>query len=144
MDNNGDLRDVVTTTPEFLVGGGLLSAITSGIVSPKTKAALRGTQAGLRIENSSPTFWFCSHAAVNPREVLLVAFKVSNRRKERTFEIGKINLWAIRTGTPPKQLRDVRHEKVSAGVYKVTPQEALKKGEYGFYYAGMIFAFGVD
>lgn len=176
---DGDLRDVeVTSTAQTRTGSGIMSAFTYGIVSAKSKAAIRGARAGSRTDTPAPTFWFCfeeseaglsyqTSGAVNPSEFLLVAFKASKRRNERTFEIGKFNVWTGgQSGTPPKQLRDVSHEKVAPGVYRVTPEKALRKGEYGFYYVGevslssfgfmglvgtaaggtggKIFAFGVD
>ena len=179
LDDGGDLREVdVTSTAQTRTGSGIMSAFTYGIVSTKSKAAVRGARAGSRTDTAAPTFWFCfeeseaglsyqTSGAVSPGEFLLVAFKASKRRNERTFEIGKFNVWTGgQSGTPPKQLRDVSHEKVAPGVYRVTPEKALKKGEYGFYYVGevslssfgfmglvgtaagaaggKIFAFGVD
>lgn len=174
LEKDGELHDVdITTTAQTRTGGGILSGVTYGIVSTKSKAAINGAHAMLRATTQTPVFWFCfeetqaglsyqTAGAVNPSEFLLVSFKVSKRRKERTFEVGKFNVWTgSQSGTPPKQLRDVAFDKAKPGVFKVTPVEPLVAGEYGFYYAGntslaafgflgvatmgsKIFAFGVD
>ena len=177
LEKDGALVDLdATTTAQTRTGSGVLSNLTYGIVSTKSKAAIRGMQANSRTSQASPAFWFCfeeaeaglsyqTSGAVNPSEFLLVSFKVNQRRRERTFEIGKFNVWTGgQAGTPPKQLRDVTYEKVKAGVFRVEVAQPLDPGEYGFYYAGQgslsgfgfvamapgaggggkIFAFGVE
>ena len=174
LEAEGELYDLdVTGTAQKRMGSGVLSGLTYGIVSQKSKAAVRGTRAMLRT-TQTPQFLFCfeesqaglsyqTGGAVNPSEFLLVAFRVSERRKERTFEIGKMNMWTgMQSGTPPKQLREVQYDRLRPGVFRVTPVTTLGAGEYGFYYSGetslaalgaftgpssgggKIFAFGVD
>ena len=158
LEQDGELVDIdATTAAQTRTGSGVLSNLTYGIVSTKSKAAIRGMQANSRTSQASPAFWFCfeeaeaglsyqTTGAVNPSEFLLVAFKVNRKRRERTFEIGKFNVWTGgQAGTPPKQLRDVTYEKVKPGVYRVEVMDPLEPGEYGFYYAGQgsLSGFGI-
>ena len=181
VEEDGNLHGIdVTSASQTRTGSGILSgivkrllplpSITYGIVSTtKAKAVIRGSSAMRRVRQGHPTFWFCfeeaeaglsyqTQGAVNPSEFLLVSFQVKKRSQERTFEVGKFNLWSgSQTGTPPKQLKDVSYEQVQPGVYRVSPVAALQPGEYGFHYAGQgamtmlgggsvgkVFAFGVD
>ena len=144
---------------------GPLSAVTYGLLRPKSKAVVRGAKSDLRVGQSTPTFWFCFgppsagiphelNRAANPDDLVLVAFRVREKRGERTFGLGN-----ARTGMPEKQRRDVRLTRVAAGVYRVMPTAPLAGGEYGFYYAALripwgwgagmavraeVFAFGID
>ena len=175
VEEDGNLHGIdVTSASQTRTGSGILSGITYGIVSTKAKAVIRGPRAMRRVRQGHPTFWFCfeeaeaglsyqTQGAVNPSEFLLVSFQVKKRSQERTFEIGKFNLWSgSQSGTPPKQLKDVSYEQVQPGVFRVSPVAAIEPGEYGFYYAGQgaltilgagivgggsggkVFAFGVD
>ena len=63
------------------------------------------------------------------------------------------NAFGAQSGTMDKAARAFKVEKLSPGVYKVTPQEDLAEGEYGFYNGGgmgggatvaKIFDFGVQ
>ena len=158
IEEDGKLMDMdATTTAQTRTGSGVLSSLTYGIVSTKSKAALRGTRANTRTAQTQPAFWFCfeeaeaglsyqTGGAVSPSEFLLVEFKVHAKRRERTFELGKFNVWTgSQSGAPPKQLREVTYEKVQPGVFRVNVLGRLDPGEYGFYYAGQaaLSSFGV-
>ncbi len=129
-------------------GGHFLSSITYGIKSVKSKAVINGASSMTRLPRGSPTFYFCfeetetglsyeTRGATNPSEFLLVQFTVDNKKQHRWFVTGKLNAWAgAQSGAPPKVLRSTSHEKITAGVYRVTPRAILVPGEYGFYYAG--------
>lgn len=163
----------VTQPTSTKTGSGVLSGLTYGIKSTKSKAMIRGASSQVRTNQRRPTFYFCfeesqaglsyqTTGAVNPSEFLLIAFDVLRKKNQRSFVTGKLNAWTgAQGGSPPKQLREVEHREVARGVYEVT-SESLDPGEYAFYYgggqatlvgffgasfstgSGKVFAFGVD
>ncbi len=149
VESSGGLRELDPSTyTQGKSGSHILSSLTYGIKSVKSKAVINGAGSMTRLQSSSPTFYFCfeetetglsyeTKGATNPSEFLLVQFTVDHKKHHRWFVTGKMNAWAgAQSGAPPKALRVTSHEKVFAGVYRVTPQAVLAPGEYGFYYAG--------
>ena len=59
--------------------------------------------------------------------------------------ISQANAFGTQSGTMDKAAREFKVEKFSPVVYRVTPQEDLAEGEYGFYNGGgaKIFDFGI-
>ena len=175
----GELEGLeITSVSQKRTGSGVLSSLTYGAVSTKSKAAVRGAQANIRTDQTKPVFWFCfeesqvglsyqSGGAVNPREFILVRFDVNERKRQRIFEVGKVNLWTgSQSGASPRQVMDMTYQKIKPGVFKVTPIDLLEVGgEYAFYFGSQdqsssallalyggggggggtkLFAFGVD
>ncbi|MCY3932716.1 MAG: hypothetical protein OXH70_13485 [Acidobacteria bacterium] len=174
LSEEGSMVDLEVTQPTSTkTGSGVLSGLTYGIKSTKSKAMIRGASSQVRTNQRRPTFYFCfeesqaglsyqTTGAVNPSEFLLIAFDVLRKKNQRSFVTGKLNAWTgAQGGSPPKQLREVEHREVAPGVYEVT-SESLDPGEYAFYYgggqatlvgffgasfstgSGKVFAFGVD
>lgn len=137
-----------TTISQQQSGSGVLSGLTYGLKSVKARAAIRGAKAGVRIENAQPKFLFCfeesqaglsytTKGAVNPSEFPLVSLSVNNKKRQRSFVVGKINQWSgSRSGATPKELRDLRYDRIKPGVYEAEPAEDLRPGEYAFYFSG--------
>ena len=174
LSDEGSMVDLELTQPTSTkTGSGVLSGLTYGIKSTKSKAMIRGARSQVRTNQRQLTFYFCfeeaqaglsyqTTGAVNPSEFLLIAFDVLRKKNQRSFVTGKLNAWTgAQGGSPPKQLRQVEYTKLAPGVYEVT-SESLDPGEYAFYYgggqttlvgffgasfstgSGKIFAFGVD
>jgi hypothetical protein len=141
-------------------GGVFQSAITYGIAKVKFKAALNGKTAALQINEPRPVFYFyfevkgaglstSSYYATNPNEFSLVALNVKSNTREVT--VSQANAFGAQSGTMDKAARAFAYEKIAPGVYKVTPQQDLTDGEYGFYNAAgvgpsggaKIFDFGI-
>lgn len=142
-------------------GGFFKSAVTYGIAKIKFKAALAGRNASLQIVNPRPVFYFyfevknaglstSSYYATNPNEFVLVNFNMKDNSREVT--VSQANAFGSQSGAMDKSSRAFSFEKLSPGVYKVTPQEDLVEGEYGFYNAAgaggpsggaKIFDFGI-
>ena len=172
---DGDSLKVLepTTISQQQSGSGVLSRLTYGITSVKARAAIRGARASVRIENAQPKFLFCfeeaqaglsytTKGAVNPSEFPLVSLYVNEKKRQRSFVVGKINQWTgSRSGATPKELRDIQFDRIKAGVYGAAPLQDLAAGEYAFYFsgetpsgfagalgvggtAGKLFPFGVD
>lgn len=141
-------------------GGFLQSTLTYGIAKIKYKAALNGQNAALQVNEPRPVFYFyfevknsglstSSYYATNPNEFSLVKLNVKSNTREVT--VSQANAFGAQSGTMDKAARAFTYEKIAPGVYKVTPQEDLTDGEYGFYNAAgvgpsggaKIFDFGV-
>ena len=166
VEKEGSLRPVNPQVPQIQSGNNMLTAVTWGIFAGRAKAAIRGARSDTRTSSRMPTFWFCPEdsvipadpgTTVDPREFLLLVLKASERWEERSFPVGRANLWAGgQSDIPPRLIRRVKYENVGFGVYRMTPRSALDPGEYGFYQAGRpfavtrfpsvgkIYAFGVD
>lgn len=123
-------------------GGVFASALTYGIAKVKFKAALAGRNAPLQINTTRPVFYFYfevknsglssnSNYATSPSEFALVQFNAKSNTREIT--VAQANAFGAQSGTMDKSARGFKVEKLGPGVYRVTPQEDLTEGEYGFY-----------
>lgn len=141
-------------------GGVFSSAITYGIAKVKFKATLNGQNAALQLSDARPVFYFyfevknsglssSNYYATSPNEFSLVKFDVKSNSREVT--VSQANVMGAQSGTMDKAARAFTYEKIAPGVYKVTPQQDLTDGEYGFYNAAgvgpsggaKIFDFGI-
>src|SRR5947209_11427889 len=123
-------------------GGFLASAVTYGIAKTKFKAALAGSNASLQIDMPRPIFYFYfevknaglssnTYYATSPNEFVLVKFNTKGSTREVTTS--QANVFGAQSGTMDKAAHGFKSDKLGPGVYKVTPQEDLEEGEYGFY-----------
>ncbi len=141
-------------------GGVFSSAMTGGLAKIKFKAALSGANAPLQISSPRPVFYFYfevknsglssnSYYATSPNEFVLVKLDAKSNTREVT--VSQANAFGAQSGTMDKAARGFKVEKLGPGVYRVTPQEDLTEGEYGFYNGGgvgpsggaKIFDFGI-
>ncbi|HEX8638059.1 MAG TPA: hypothetical protein VF692_08355 [Pyrinomonadaceae bacterium] len=124
-------------------GGGFTAAVTPfGLGKVKTKANLPGTTAAMQIKETRPTFYFyldatsgglntSSGVPSTPNEFALVRFNVRSDNREIT--IAKSNQWGSKGGLSDEYVVPFSAEHLGNGIYKVTPNVDLKKGEYAFY-----------
>lgn len=123
-------------------GGLWTSSMTYGIGKVKIKANLPGNAAKLQLKTSKPVFYFyldaksgglntASGIPSNPSEFTLVKFNVRSDNREVT--IGKSNAFGAKGGLSDEYVKQFTAEQISEGVYKITPNENLPAGEYGFY-----------
>ena len=124
-------------------GGGFTAAVTPfGLGKVKTKANLPGRNASLQITDTTPVFYFyldTSSGGLNtasgipstPNEFTLVRF--NQRSDNREVTISKANSWGAKGGLSDEYVVALRAEDLGNGIFKVTPEADLKKGEYGFY-----------
>lgn len=124
-------------------GGGFTAAVTPfGLGKMKTKANLPGRNASLQITDTLPVFYFyldttsgglntASGIPSTPNEFTLVRF--NQRSDNREVTIAKTNSWGSKGGLSDEYVVALKAEDMGNGVFKVTPQGDLKKGEYGFY-----------
>lgn len=125
-------------------GGMLATAMTYGIAKTKIKAVIRNAHSNTRVSDPGAAFYFyfevteagLSNASTpfggttTPNEYVLIKFDVKNNSRETVT--GKLNAYGASGGVDDKTAVDFTYEKLSPGVYKVTPKKALEKGEYGF------------
>ncbi|MGD9563740.1 MAG: hypothetical protein AB7F88_16535 [Pyrinomonadaceae bacterium] len=124
-------------------GGGFTAAITPfGLGKVKTKANLPGRNASLQIKETMPVFYFyldttsgglntASGIPSSPNAFTLVRF--NQRSDNREVTIAKHNSWGGKGGLSDEYVVALTSENLGNGVFKVTPQGSLKKGEYGFF-----------
>ncbi|MGI8668534.1 MAG: hypothetical protein ACR2J3_01670 [Aridibacter sp.] len=124
------------------VGGMFTSAMTYGIGKTKIKAKIENKNAALQIDKANPVFYFyldensgglntSSGIPSTPNEFALVNFHIRGDSRELT--IGKANAFGAKGGLSQEYVVDFEAENLGNGIYKVTPKETLKNGEYGFY-----------
>ena len=124
-------------------GGGFTAAVTPfGLGKVKTKANLPGRNAALQILDTMPVFYFyldtasgglntASGIPSTPNEFTLVRF--NQRSDNREVTISKANSWGAKGGLSDEYVVALKAEDLGNGIFKITPQADLKKGEYGFY-----------
>ena len=142
-------------------GGFFTSAMTMGIKKMKWKAVVRSPRAAQRTQSGSPSFYFyfdrkstIDAGATNPSEFVLA--RMGQKDDSRELIVGQAGAFGASSGTRDKDTVEFRTEKLGPGVFKVTPAESLKPGEYCFFLAsgasnpsqagatGHLFDFGVD
>ena len=127
------------------VAGMAGTALTYGLWMSKNKVKIPGSTANLQIKEPQPVFYFY----LNPKDRTMQAvkyfpasvnqfqmIKFDVKGKSREIAVGKSNSYYSKTGIPDNNLVEFNYEKVGDGIYKVTPKQVLKAGEYGFYLLG--------
>lgn len=167
-DSTASLRQVdptvISTNKSGGIGKALANRYTLGMAKDKIKSNLSGAKSHLQIEETSPVFYFyfdiSSSAnagnwffatATSPNEFVLV--KLDEDKNHREMVVGDMNDYGGTSGVPDKIKVQFEYAKVSEGIYKVTFEEPLKKGEYCFLYANAtptsfsndkVFDFGIQ
>lgn len=137
----------------------LMSTLTYGVKKTKYKAKVRGKSANLQTSDSSPIFYFVFNPeykrsgatmaglfwgmpATSPAEFLLVEMQVKDN--SRRAVLGEFGVWTgVSMGARDKDVREYSFEKIKPGIYKVTPKENLKAGEYCFYFGNNVTGIGI-
>lgn len=137
----------------------LMGSLTLGIKKTKYKAKVRGKSANLQTSNSSPTFYFVFNPeykrsgatmaglfwgmpATSPAEFLMVEMQV--KKRSRRAVLGEYGTWTgMSLGARDKDIREYSFKKIKSGIYKVTPKQNLKVGEYCFYFANKVVGLGI-
>jgi hypothetical protein len=133
-----------------MTGGVLKSSLTYGIAKRNMKAVVHGSKANLRINEGSPEFWFYFDeksqfgsvsglsGASSPNEFVLVKMEAKNDARE--LIVGEMGSYGTSSGTRPKDTVDFRFDKIAPGIYRATPVNPLKPGEYCFFEEDLNFA----
>jgi hypothetical protein len=119
--------------------------------SNKSELVLKGRKAQYRVTDKKPVFY----SAWGPNEAPLVRMKPGSDHDDRNLKIGGGSFMPF-GGTQSYGVRsedkiDVDAEKDARGLYKMTPKEPLKPGEYAFVLtfgsaagSGRVYDFGID
>lgn len=129
----------------------------------RTRAVLSGLHASMQLAESQPVFYFyfdkeaeglssAGSSATTPDDFSLAVMDLHKDRQERRLEIGKYTMGGARIGLNKKDIQPLNAEKVADRVYKVTPVNSLKPGEYAFVDlraanitgGGKLFDFGIS
>jgi hypothetical protein len=121
-------------------GGGAIWGMAWGATA-KSRADLNGAAATLQLGQRKPVFYFyfdpSGASATSPAEFVLAQMEVRKKDDERRMVVGQMNAYSgSKTGPDQKDVRKVTFDRISPGIYKVTPAADLADGEYAFYYAG--------
>ncbi|HEX7849472.1 MAG TPA: hypothetical protein VF485_07045 [Sphingomonas sp.] len=160
-----------TVSTQAKTGGILGYALTYGIASMSVKAAIQNEAARYSAKVPTPTFYFFFDEANSqpsqttswaagtaatvtaPSEFTLV--ELTPKKGRREARVGSVNIGGAKTGVMDKDRLSFDYEMIRPGVYKVTPKQPLKAGQYGFIYSltggagggaltARIFDFGVQ
>ena len=120
--------------------------------SNKSELVLKGKKAQYRVADKKPVFY----SAWGPNEAPLVRLKPGSDHDDRNLKIGGGSFMPF-GGTQSYGVRsedkiDVDSEKDARGLYKMSPKEPLKPGEYAFVLtfgsaagaSGKVYDFGID
>jgi hypothetical protein len=119
--------------------------------SNKSELVLKGKKAQYRVTDKKPVFY----SAWGPNEAPLVRMKPGSDHDDRNLKIGGGSFMPF-GGTQSFGVRsedriDVDAEKDARGLYKMSPKEPLKPGEYAFVLtfgsaagSGRVYDFGID
>jgi len=126
--------------------------MSNGIAPVSLKAVIDGVASRIQFQTTTPEFYFYfDNAKVSgqpnyrsafgffsnvssPNEFILTKCKQAKRTREVT--VGSYSNFSSSKGVADKQKIRFKMEKISTGIYKVTPEEDLQSGEYCFMYAG--------
>jgi hypothetical protein len=126
----------------------------SGFFDSKSELVLRGRKAQYRIADKKPVFY----STWSPNDAPLVRLKPGSDHDDRNLKISSGSYapfggGSVKYGVRSEDKVDMEAaEKDSRGLYKLTPKEPLKPGEYGFVLtygmaagaSGRVYDFGVD
>lgn len=119
--------------------------------SNKSELVLKGRKAQYRVTDKKPVFY----SSWGPNEAPLVRLKPGSDHDDRNLKIGGGSFMPF-GGTQSYGVRsedkiDVDAEKDARGLYKMSPKEPLKPGEYAFVLtfgsaagSGKVYDFGID
>lgn len=125
----------------------------SPLINSTAKTTLAGREARVQIDaagNNPPVFYFyfdpgknsLNSSTVNwgvqnatsPNEFMLL--RLDMRKNSREITTGKASSVSSESGVDSKHIIAFDYDKIAPGIYKVTPREKLKPGEYCWMYAG--------
>lgn len=166
----------MSLTEHRKVSGLIGFALTGGIAGMKVKTVLIGASAAVRTTEAKPVFLFCFDVpveriadpatigsayvgaiktAASPTDYALVRFDSS--KKSRELAVAKTGFGSI-SGALSDSIVRIRVKREAPGAFRVTPDQPLPVGEYGFFRTAeggapgiltrsqreQVFDFGVD
>jgi len=137
------------TSSQTKTGGIFGYALTGGIASASVKAVIPGAQARYTSPEISPVFYlYLDSSAGNsagafasgfgpslqsPNEMSLVKLKKKKGRREA--RIGSLNIAGAKSGVMDKDQIPFAYKTIAPGVFRISVEEPLEDGQYGFIFA---------
>jgi hypothetical protein len=141
------------------------AAFSYGIAKAKLKAEIPGPHAPTRAFDSRPVFYMYfpemsslgsfggTDMITSPNQFTLM--RLEEKKERRETQVGKVGLYSSQVGADEKKEFFFDSVRIKSGMYKITPKEDLKPGEYAFIMATqgagratgttvVIYDFGVD
>jgi hypothetical protein len=141
-----------TVSNQAKTGGIFGYALTMGIASMSIKVSITGQTARVVSRASVPDFYFFFDASnpattnitsswaagsaqtvSSPSEFTLI--KLMEKQGRREARVGSMNIGGAKSGVMDNDRIPFDYVMVREGVYKVTPKQWLRAGQYGFIYA---------
>jgi hypothetical protein len=153
-ENKKMVRMDATAANQSKNSGMLGYALSGGLASVKVKTVLPNAAARVKVSTARPEFYFYFDQAnaglsggapgsfsingggtpvTSPNEFSLVRFDIKKGNREAT--VGKMSITGGKAGVMDKARVSFSYSDVAPGVFKVTPDQDLAPGEYGFAYS---------
>ena len=144
----------ITNSKQGGFGETLLRGAVSGLFNAKNRVTIGGSKANVRV-NATPSFLFVIDVTEkgfnnntnylgkvgSPNDFFLV--KLNSKKDSREIVTGKSNNVSSSQGIDDKQKITFQYQKQKKGIYKVTINDKLEKGEYCFMFASASLYEGV-
>ena len=133
-------------------GSRLSSAATFGIKSGKTNVQILGERSA-HTTVSKPVFYFRAPpageaAGGSAGDLVLVHMTVKSKRRQ--FEVAAGGAWRASSGISIRSQLQVARKQIEPDLYRLSPAEELKRGQYAFYLfrgydlPGFVYDFSVE
>ncbi|HYP27229.1 MAG TPA: hypothetical protein VE262_10970 [Blastocatellia bacterium] len=115
----------------FASGGRLKGAaaalLTFGIAEMRFNQVYAGAQAAVQLSERRPVF-YARGSAVSEADAYIA--RLEKKKDNREIQVAELSGFNPRAGYRPRDLFRITVERVSEGVYKITPASELEPGEY--------------
>jgi hypothetical protein len=124
------------------IGGRAAHAFSYGIASKHWNAYVQGPVSKNRVKDLKPVFYIYTMEGMAPSDYVIV--KLDKKGDRRQFEVGSVGGWVGgKSGVRESNMRSFKADRVALRTYKITLDQELKPGEYGFFMAtGQAMAMG--
>lgn len=156
-ENSSKPMQIPASSVSKLKTGGILKSVaTFGVSRTNARIALTGVRAPTQIAACRPTFFIYlgqsnsfEGGASGPQDFILA--KPDVKKDSRELTVARMGFRA-EIGVPNEFMIPFKHEQISTGIFKLTLEEDLPGGEYGFLYSAnvspgtlpRIFDFGIN
>ena len=113
-------------------GSLLASAVTAGIHAARVSTQIAGARARTTV-GEKPIFYYRSPGNQDVGGLDVVLTQMTVKCDRRQFEVAARGSWRGSTGVSVRHQIDYDASEISPGLYKLTPAQNLKAGQYAFY-----------
>jgi hypothetical protein len=114
------------------IGGRMAHAFSYGIAAKHWNAYVQGPVSKNRVKDFKPIFYIYTMEGMAPTDYVIL--KLDKKGDRRQFEVGSVGGWVGgKSGVRESNMRSFKSERVALRTYKITLDQELKAGEYGFF-----------